>query len=236
MITSTDVRDPRVLGGRARQRRPVLRPDVRPGGASCRRRPVRSPSTRSRAASSVSWSRSCSRARSSGASRWVGLAHLFVFWGFVAFGGYTLVETLHGLGLVDLTRHDRVPRLHATCWCRSAVAVLAGIVFLRHPSRHRAAARPRAPPCRRNRSSSPASSPSLMITFLLDLFVLDGGIAARVNWWVHMLVIFTFLVLIPDSKHLHLLLSPAHRVPQGPRARHRAQPRLREGGGRDARR
>ena len=34
---------------------------------------------------------------------WVGIAHLFVFWGFVAFGGYTLVETLHGLGVVDLT-------------------------------------------------------------------------------------------------------------------------------------
>ena len=48
-----------------------------------------------------------------------------------------------------------------------------------------------------------------MVTFLLDLFVLAGGIAGRVNWWVHMLVIYTFLVLIPNSKHLHLLLSPA---------------------------
>src|SRR5215470_2610428 len=33
----------------------------------------------------------------------VGLAHAFVFWGFVAFGGYTTVEFLHGLGIVDLT-------------------------------------------------------------------------------------------------------------------------------------
>ena len=31
----------------------------------------------------------------------------------------------------------------------------------------------------------------------------------RVNWWTHMLVILAFTVLIPDSKHLHLLLSPA---------------------------
>src|SRR5262245_22899098 len=34
---------------------------------------------------------------------WVGFAHLFVFWGFCAFGGYSLVEMLHGLGLIDLT-------------------------------------------------------------------------------------------------------------------------------------
>src|SRR5256885_16881838 len=32
-----------------------------------------------------------------------GLMHAFVFWGFVAFGGYTSIEFLHGLGIVDLT-------------------------------------------------------------------------------------------------------------------------------------
>ena len=32
-----------------------------------------------------------------------GLAHAFVFWGFVAFGGYTAIEFLAGLGIVDLT-------------------------------------------------------------------------------------------------------------------------------------
>jgi hypothetical protein len=32
-----------------------------------------------------------------------GLMHAFVFWGFVAFGGYTLTEFLYGLGIVDLT-------------------------------------------------------------------------------------------------------------------------------------
>jgi len=33
----------------------------------------------------------------------VGLAHAFVFWGFIAFAGYTSVEFLRGLGIVDLT-------------------------------------------------------------------------------------------------------------------------------------
>ena len=32
-----------------------------------------------------------------------GLAHAFVFWGFVAFAGYTLLEFLAGLGIADLT-------------------------------------------------------------------------------------------------------------------------------------
>src|SRR5262245_10707953 len=33
----------------------------------------------------------------------VGLAHALVFWGFLAFGLYTTIEFLRGLGLVDLT-------------------------------------------------------------------------------------------------------------------------------------
>jgi len=48
---------------------------------------------------------------------------------------------------------------------------------------------------------------TLMITFLLA-FTWETGLAARVNWWVHAMVILGFLVLIPDSKHFHLVLSP----------------------------
>src|SRR5215207_112752 len=32
-----------------------------------------------------------------------GVAHALVFWGFVAFAGYTATEFLSGLGIVDLT-------------------------------------------------------------------------------------------------------------------------------------
>ncbi len=137
---------------------------------------------------------------------WVGVAHLFVFWGFVAFGGYTLVETLHGLGLVDLTRTAGF-RIYMWLLVPFCVAVLAGIALL---AIRRGLVRPRA-------LGTPVSQESiliagfiavLMVTFLLDFFVLEGGVPGRINWWVHMLVIFTFLVLIPNSKHLHLLLSP----------------------------
>jgi Fe-S oxidoreductase len=136
---------------------------------------------------------------------WVGFAHLFVFWGFVAFGGYTLVETLHGLGIVDLTGTlaFRVYRFLLVPFC---LAVLAGIVLLLI---RRGIVRPRALGATVSKESILIGCfiAALMITFLLD-FVIEGGVASRVNWWVHMLVIFTFLVLVPNSKHLHLILSP----------------------------
>src|SRR5262245_21531641 len=58
-----------------------------------------------------------------------GLMHAFVFWGFVAFGGYTTVEFLHGLGIVDLTRTGwfYAYRMALTPF---AIAVLVGIIYL----------------------------------------------------------------------------------------------------------
>jgi Fe-S oxidoreductase len=135
-----------------------------------------------------------------------GLAHAFVFWGFVAFGGYTAVEFLRGLGIADLT---------ATTWFYAyrvaltpfALAVLAGILYLLV---RRAIVRPVG--------LGPAVSiesvfialliTTLMVTFLLGFRLDDTTAAGRVNWWAHMLVILAFLALIPASKHLHLVLSP----------------------------
>ena len=56
-----------------------------------------------------------------------GLAHALVFWGFVAFGGYTRVEFLRGLGIVDLTQHAAGSRIyragaHAVCSRRAGAA------------------------------------------------------------------------------------------------------------------
>src|SRR5262245_3728158 len=59
----------------------------------------------------------------------VGLAHAFVFWGFVAFAGYTAVEFLRGLGIVDLT-DTRWFFAYRIVLVPFATAVLAGILFL----------------------------------------------------------------------------------------------------------
>lgn len=135
---------------------------------------------------------------------WVGVAHAFVFWGFVVFSGYTLAQFLEGLGIVDLTGAGWF-HAYARALVPFASAVFAGIVLLLV---RRVFVRPAA-------LGETVSVESvligvfiavLMLTFLLE-FGLDGA-AARVNWWVHTLVVLVFLALIPNSKHLHLLLSP----------------------------
>ncbi len=135
----------------------------------------------------------------------VGLAHLGVYWGFAAFALYTLVEFLAGLGIVDWTR-SRAFHAYALVLVPFSIAVIAGIAGLMI---RRVFVRPAA-------LGDDVSGESvligffilsLMITFLLA-FRWETGAAARVNWWVHVLVILGFLVLIPDSKHFHLLLAP----------------------------
>jgi Fe-S oxidoreductase len=136
----------------------------------------------------------------------VGLAHAFVFWGFVAFAGYTTVEFLRGLGIADLTE-TRWFFGYRVVLVPFATAVLAGILFLLV---RRAIFRPTA-------LGSTVSIESivialfiatLMATFLLAFNFDEASVAGRVNWWAHMLVILAFLALIPTSKHLHLVLSP----------------------------
>jgi Fe-S oxidoreductase len=143
----------------------------------------------------------------------VGIAHLLVFWGFCAFAGYTTVEALRGLGIVDLTG---TAAFHAyeLVLVPFAVGVLGGIVLL---AIRRGILRPRALGAYVSKESLLISAfiAILMITFLVDVAdahahaAVAGVPLERVNWWAHMLVILTFTVLIPDSKHLHLLLSPA---------------------------
>jgi Fe-S oxidoreductase len=135
-----------------------------------------------------------------------GLMHALVFWGFVAFGGYTSVEFLHGLGIVDLT---------GTAWFSAyrallvpfALAVLVGILYLLV---RRAFVRPIALGAKLSIESIVIALfiTTLMITFLLTFRLDEATVPGRVNWWAHMSVILAFLALIPASKHFHLVVSP----------------------------
>ncbi|MGE3512019.1 MAG: (Fe-S)-binding protein [Vicinamibacterales bacterium] len=135
-----------------------------------------------------------------------GTAHALVFWGFVAFGLYTLAEFSNGLGIGDVTDTEwfRVYRLLLTPF---AVGVLAGIVFL---AVRRGVVRPVAlgPAVSLESMAIAGMIAALMITFLLTWRLDEATVAARVNWWIHALVILAFLALIPSSKHFHLVLSP----------------------------
>jgi Fe-S oxidoreductase len=135
-----------------------------------------------------------------------GIAHAFVFWGFVAFGGYTLTEFLRGLGIVDLT-HAGWFNAYRRVLAPFAVAVLGGILYLLI---RRAFVRPVGLGTKLSVESIVIALfiATLMITFLLTFRLEEGTTAERVNWWLHMLVILAFMALIPASKHFHLVLSP----------------------------
>jgi len=135
-----------------------------------------------------------------------GIAHALVFWGFVAFAGYTLTEFLHGLHIVDLT-DTRWFEMYRLGLAPFAVAVLGGILFL---LLRRAVLRPVGLGATVSIESIVIALfiAMLMATFLLSFFLVDSTTAAAVNWWIHMSVILAFMALIPASKHFHLVLSP----------------------------
>jgi Fe-S oxidoreductase len=135
-----------------------------------------------------------------------GLMHAFVFWGFIAFAGYTTTEFAYGLGIVNLT---------GTAWFHAyrlaltpfATAVLVGILYLLV---RRAFVRPIGLGTTVSVESIVIALfiATLMITFLLTFRLDEASLVGRVNWWLHMTVILAFMALIPASKHLHLVLSP----------------------------
>jgi ferredoxin len=135
-----------------------------------------------------------------------GIAHALVFWGFIAFAGYTIGEFLRSLGIIDIThRHWFI--VYRAWLTPFAGAVLAGITYL---IVRRVAVRPVG-------LGSTISTESvvialfiatLMITFMASWWLDDRTPAGQINRWVHLLVILAFLALIPASKHFHLVLSP----------------------------
>jgi Fe-S oxidoreductase len=135
-----------------------------------------------------------------------GLMHAFVFWGFVAFAGYTLTEFLYGLGIVDLT-HTGWFHAYRLALLPFATAVLVGILYLLI---RRVFVRPVALGTKVSIESIVIALfiVTLMVTFLLTFRLDEATIAGRVNWWVHLIVILAFMALIPASKHMHLVLSP----------------------------
>jgi Fe-S oxidoreductase len=135
-----------------------------------------------------------------------GIAHAFVFWGFVAFALYTSAEFLAGLGIVDVTRTAWFA-VYRAILTPFAAAVLVGILYLLV---RRVVVRPVGLGDRVSMESVVIALfiAALMVTFLLTWRLEDTSMAGRVNWWAHVLVILAFLALIPASKHFHLVLSP----------------------------
>ena len=136
-----------------------------------------------------------------------GLAHAFVFWGFLAFA---LVSTNHffvGVGLGFLPPESFLGHFYfifAGIWAALVAVSIAGLFYRRFISR---------PKWLGQKLSYESGVIALLIFILmvtyLGAFLFPGdSTALKALWWSHTLALLLFLPLIPHTKHLHLVLSP----------------------------
>ena len=134
-----------------------------------------------------------------------GLAHAFVFWAFCAFA----LVTLNHCALVFrggfLVPESAVGRFYFYFAAIFAIACIAGIfgLFVR-----RFLIQPKWLGKLSPESGIIAGLIFLLMVTYLAAFMVRGQTDARIIWWVHSLTLLVFLPLIPQTKHLHLLLSP----------------------------
>jgi Fe-S oxidoreductase len=136
-----------------------------------------------------------------------GIAHAMVFWAFCAFALVTLNHCAAILGLDFLDPAGRVGRIYfyiAAAFAVACAVAIAGL-FIR-----RFLVRPKWLGELSWESSWIAFLIfALMLTYLGEFFVAGDPVASRAVWWTHTLALLIFLPLIPHTKHLHLVLSPA---------------------------
>lgn len=135
-----------------------------------------------------------------------GLLHALVMWGFFAFAWVSIEHFALGFSGLGAPREGHAwYGAFAAVW---AVAVLAGIVGLSH---RRFILRPKA---LGERPSATSALVALLIVVLMGTYLADWGnvygspSAWKANWWAHTAALLGMLWLIPNSKHLHLVLSP----------------------------
>jgi len=140
---------------------------------------------------------------------WPGLMHAFVFWGFIFFSIITIDH--FGIGFHTHILSDNFKYFYGIFFGMPwAVFVLIGILSLAY---RRFILKPKYLGDKISYTSGLVALfiSTLMITYMID-FIYTGhhstSIAMKINWWIHAILILGFLILIPRSKHLHLVLSP----------------------------
>ncbi len=139
-----------------------------------------------------------------------GLAHAFVFWGFLAFVIVTLDHFAGGLGIEWLRVDSGVfgPAYFSIAFLfASAVAVsITGLALRRFVAR---------PKWLGEKLSWESGFIALLIFLLMTTYMADflarpdpTSLSGKTLWWAHTLSLLVFLPLIPHTKHLHLILSP----------------------------
>jgi Fe-S oxidoreductase len=137
-----------------------------------------------------------------------GIAHAFVFWGFCAFALVTLNHFATGVGFPFISRDGWFGRIYFYVAAAFAACVAVSIfgLFIR-----RFVVRPRW--LLRKETGDKMSWESGFIAFLIFnlmiTYLATFWMDTKLVWWAHTLTLLIFMPLIPHTKHLHLVLSPA---------------------------
>jgi Fe-S oxidoreductase len=136
-----------------------------------------------------------------------GLAHAFVYWGFLAFALITLNHLATPFGARFLSPEAGFGSFYfgfVAVWAVAVAISITGLFVRRFVVRPQWLGK-----------TSPESGfiamliLTLMLTYLAALWIGDESPTGQGIWWMHTLALLTFLPLIPHTKHLHLVLSPA---------------------------
>lgn len=135
-----------------------------------------------------------------------GMAHAFVFWGFLAFALVSLNHLALGLGAGFLSPGRWTGRFYfdfAAVWALLVAVAITGLFLRRFAVR----------PVWLGEKLSYESGVIAVLIFLLmatylAAFFMRGETALKTLWWAHTLTLLVFLPLIPHTKHLHLVLAP----------------------------
>jgi Fe-S oxidoreductase len=132
-----------------------------------------------------------------------GVAHALVFWGFCGFALITLNHVAAGFGYPLIPRGSWFGRVYFAFVAILAAAVaiaIAGLAVRRFVAR----------PIWLGKVAPESGFIALLIFILMVTYLADyAWEPGRWNWWIHTLALLIFLPLIPHTKHLHLVLSPA---------------------------
>ena len=140
---------------------------------------------------------------------WPGLMHAFVFWGFMFFSIITLDH--FAIGFHTHLLSDNFKSFYGIFFgVPWAIFVLIGISSLAY---RRFIIKPKY---LGDKTSYTSGFVALFISVLMITYIIEyiyvghhsTSLAMKINWWIHAVLILGFLILIPRSKHLHLVLSP----------------------------
>lgn len=132
-----------------------------------------------------------------------GIAHAFVFWGFCAFGLVTLNHFAAGVGFPFLSRDGWFGRIYfawAGVFALCVAVSIAGLFIRRFFVR---------PIWLGGNVSWESGVIAFLIFNLMITYLATFWMDTKLIWWAHTLTLLVFMPLIPHTKHLHLVLSPA---------------------------